>query len=89
MSGDSNPEPTDVRLGPVTVAGRAFALAINEHIDRPVPSGGDGQYMVDVYSSGAVTVWYPEGGLVRLDGDSAPARNLRGLLLALRAGAIG
>jgi hypothetical protein len=73
---------------PVTVAGPAFARAIAEHIDRPVPELADGPYTVDIFSSGAVTVWYPEGGLVRLDRDSDTAKNIRGPLLALRAGAI-
>jgi hypothetical protein len=74
---------------PVTVAGRAFALAINEHIDRPVPHGADGLYEVTVHSSGDVTVWYPDGReFAWLDADSASAKNLRGMLLALRAGAI-
>lgn len=77
---------------PERVAGPAFALAISQHIDRPVPEAGTGPYQVDVHLSGAVTVWFTEGGLtrglVRLEHDSATAKNLRGLLLALKAGAI-
>jgi len=76
-------------LEPVTVAGREYARAINEHIDRPVPQGADGPYNVNVHSSGDVTVWYPDGReFAWLDADSASAKNIRGLLLALRAGAI-
>lgn len=74
---------------PVTMAGPAFARAIAAHIDRPVPEAASGQYLVEIYGSGAVTVWYPEGGLVRLDHDGATAKNIRGLILALHAGAIG
>jgi hypothetical protein len=75
--------------GPVTVAGPAFARAIAEHIDRPVPEAACGQYIAAVHRTGVVTVWYPEGGdPVRLDGDSASAKNTRGMLLALHAGAI-
>ena len=74
---------------PVTVAGRAFARAINEHIDRPVPEAACGQYIVEINVLGTVTVWYPEGAQwQRLDGDSATAKNIRGMLLALHAGAI-
>lgn len=73
---------------PVTVAGREYARAINEHIDRPVPEDACGPYIVGVFIGGAVNVSYPDGGVVRLEGDSASAKNLRGLLLALHAGAI-
>lgn len=73
---------------PATVAGPAFARAVAEHIDRPVPEAASMSFTVDVHGSGAVTVWYPDGDLVWLDGDSASAKNIRGLLLALHAGAI-
>jgi hypothetical protein len=80
----------DERTGssePVTVAGPAFARAIAEHIDRPVPAAAVGFYTVHIDGSGAVT-WYPAGNATRLDGDGATAKNIRGLLLALHAGAI-
>jgi hypothetical protein len=73
---------------PVTVAGPAFARAISEHIDRPVPEAASGRYTVDVDDLGGVIVWYPGADGIRLDGDSATAKNVRGLLLALHAGAI-
>jgi hypothetical protein len=73
---------------PLTQAGPAFARAIAEHIDRPVPDAAVGRYVVDVYESGGLLVWYPESDGVRLDCDSDTAKNIRGLLLALRAGAI-
>lgn len=72
---------------PLTVAGPAFARAIAEHIDRPVPEAAVGFYTVHIDGSGAVT-WYPEGVATTLDGDSATAKNIRGMLLALHAGAI-
>jgi hypothetical protein len=73
---------------PVTVAGRAFALAIAEHIDRPVPEAGCGRYIVEVNELGEVGVWCPGAGFIWLEGDTASAKNIRGMLLALRAGAI-
>jgi hypothetical protein len=73
---------------PVTVAGREYARAINEHIDRPVPEAACGRYTVDVDELGGLIVWFPGDYGLRLDGDSASAKNVRGLLLALRAGAI-
>ena len=69
---------------PVTIAGKA----ISDAIDRPVPPDAGGDYVVRVTPDGAVTVWYPDSGHIRLSGDSASAKNVRGLLLALRAGSI-
>jgi hypothetical protein len=72
----------------VTVAGPAFARAIAEHIDRPVPETAVGRYIVEVNDIGEVGVWFPESGFMWLDGATDSAKNLRGLLLALGAGAI-
>jgi hypothetical protein len=73
---------------PVTVAGPAFARVISEHIDRPVPEAACGRYIVEVNELGELGVWCPGAGFIWLDGAGDSAKNIRGLLLALRAGAI-